>query len=234
MEDISKYKALAAMVRGFFNAYSSGIIDCHVADAYEKRKPQTVKKIMLERYEQIGGAFHDVMFYPIAHLNYSEDEITQKVQQNFHEGMTMMELVEIACRTEELHRAMINEYKRNFEFLLQGRMPNSNEHDQDYTRGNEIIDADNAIKLVVRVVMTAYAEGVKQSGVAEQKFHQPSILRLVLDAMTVLLNDVAPDENIADNTEGLAGLFMKACKKKEYFRLMTEAMDEEMGSNYEL
>lgn len=226
-EKINKNKVLATMVRGFFNGYSAGIIDCQITDAYEKRKPQVVKKVMLEHYEQISVAFHDVLFYPVAHVNYSEEEITRRVQENFKEGMTMIDLVKMACKTDEMHQAMIAEYKRNFEWLLQGSMPSVENHDKEYIRGNEDMDIDKAIKLSVRVVMTAYAEGVKSSGKETANFHQPSILRLVLDAMTVLLNDVAPEDELADNSEGLARLFLKACKKKEYFQLMTEAMDAE-------
>ena len=225
---INKHKTLAAMVRAFFNAFSAGIIDCHVSDAHEKRQPQVVKKIMLERYEQIAGAFHDVLFYPIAHINYDdEQQITKCIQDNYKEGMSMADLVRIACKTNEQHEAMIAEYKRNFEWLLTGRMPTAAEHEKEYTRGGSDMDTGKAISLTVSVVIRSYAKGIELSGKEDAKFHQPSVLRLTLDAMNVLLSDVEADDKSFDDSDGLAGLFMKACKKKEYFQLMTETMDKE-------
>lgn len=218
------------MIRGFFGAYTAGIIDCHVTDTYEKHQPKTIKKVMLEHYEQISVAFHDTLFYPIAHINYSEEEITRCVQDNYKEGTTMIELVRLACKTEEMHQAMIAEYKRHFESLLQGHIPTAKEHESAYTRGEGMMATDDAIRLVVRIVMTSYAQGIKQSGKENATLHQPSILRLTLDAMSVLLSDIEADSMLPENEGGLAGMFYKACKKQEYFQLMTEAMDEAYGS----
>lgn len=227
---ISKHKVLASMIRSFFGAYTAGIIDSHVTDIYEKHKPQTIKKVMLEHYEQISVAFHDILFYPIAHINYTEEEITRCLQDNYKEGTTMIELVQLACKTDEMHKAMIAEYKRHFESLLQGHIPTASEHEKAYIRGGDSMETSDAIKLVVRIVMTSYSKGVKQSGKADATLHQPSILKLTLDAMNVLLSDEEADSILPESDGGLAGMFYKACKKQEYFQLMTEAMDKAYGT----
>ena len=57
MEKTEKYKLLGVLIRGFFEAFASGIIDSEVADAKEKFLPKTVKRVMLDHYEQISEAF---------------------------------------------------------------------------------------------------------------------------------------------------------------------------------
>ena len=59
MEKTEKYKLLGVLIRGFFEAFASGIIDSEVQDAKEKFLPKTVKRVMLDHYEQISEAFHD-------------------------------------------------------------------------------------------------------------------------------------------------------------------------------
>ena len=63
MEKTEKYKLLGVLIRGFFEAFASGIIDSEVQDAKEKFLPKTVKRVMLDHYEQISEAFHDTLFY---------------------------------------------------------------------------------------------------------------------------------------------------------------------------
>ena len=50
-----KHKLQAALVRSFFDAFSSGVIDCGQGSVQERRQPQNVKRAMLDYYEQIAS-----------------------------------------------------------------------------------------------------------------------------------------------------------------------------------
>lgn len=123
MEQIRKDLVLAAVVRTFFKYFTVGIIetqsDNSTADRFE---PSNIKRTMLEHYEEIGQAFNTEAFYAIFRMNYEENEIEETVRRNVASGATLMDLVRLACRTDELYEAMVNEYKYNFELLLCGRI----------------------------------------------------------------------------------------------------------------
>lgn len=59
-----KHKLQAALVRSFFDAFSSGVIDCGQGSVQERRQPQNVKRAMLDYYEQIAPAFFETIFFP--------------------------------------------------------------------------------------------------------------------------------------------------------------------------
>lgn len=228
MEKTDKYKLMATLVRGFFGGYSSGIIDCHVTDPKEKFRPQTIKKVMLEHYGTIADMFHHTVFYPIAVMNFNYEDVRAIVIEAKKNETDMMDLVKTVCATEELHQAMIAEYKRNFELLLGGHYASVPEHFKAYTHNSgtpDLVDADKAIQLAVRTVMTAYARGIRNGGTGKASLHQPTLFRLVLDAMTTLLCDGPLSGRDADKG-GLGGLFLKACQTQHNLDIMTEEMSQ--------
>lgn len=227
MEKIDKYKLMATLVRGFFGGYASGIIDCHVTDPKEKFMPQTIKKVMLEHYETIADMFHNTLFFSIAVMNFDYEDVHKIVVEASGKGTTMIDLVKIVCATEGLHQAMVAEYKRNFELLLGGHYASVPEHFKSYTRNDgepDWIDTDKAIRIAVRTVMTAYARGIRNGGTGKASLHQPTLFRLLLDAMTTLLCDSPLSGRDADRG-GLNGLFMKACHSKHNIDVMTDEME---------
>lgn len=231
MENIDKYKLLGVMIRGFFEAFSSGIIDCSVSDAAEKFKPPTVKKTMLEHYEHISEAFHDTVFFPIAVMNFSYADVERMVVEAQKAGLTMFELVHKVCADEALYEALKAEYRRNFSLLLSGRYASAATHLRDYTRcagTAEAVDSDKAIRLTVRTVMTAYAKGLRYAGKGKTSLHQASVFRLLLDAMTVLLGDAPVAFGDADGND-LGRMFLKACRSEHNFEVMTAEMDDVYG-----
>lgn len=231
MENIDKYKLLGVMIRGFFEAFPSGIIDCSVTDAAEKFKPQKVKKVMLEHYEHISEAFHDTLFYPIAVMNFSFPEVERILVEATKNGLTMLELVQKVCGDDALYEALKAEYRRNFSLLLSGRYASAASHLRDYTRaGGESapIPTDKAIRLTVRTVMIAYARGLRYAAKGKTSLHQASVFRLLLDAMTVLLGDDVVAFDDADAAD-LGSMFIKACRSKHNFDVMTAEMDEVYG-----
>lgn len=168
-EKIDKYKVQAALVRSFFDAFSHGVIESQVEDPKEKTTPQSVKKLMLEHYEHIAPAFFDIMFFPLAAMNYKYEDIAALAREAQQRGDDMMALVRTACGDEAYYNAMVEEYKRNFSMLLAGRYLSNADHLEGYVRKAEeeteaSVDSDRAIELTVRVVMFAYVRGLRQTG----------------------------------------------------------------------
>lgn len=168
-EKIDKYKVQAALVRSFFDAFSHGVIESQVEDRKEKTTPQSVKKLMLEHYEHIAPAFFDIMFFPLAAMNYKYEEIAALAREAQQRGDDMMALVRTACGNEAYYNAMVEEYKRNFSMLLAGKYLSNADHLEGYVRKAKeeteaSVDSDRAIELTVRVVMFAYVRGLRQTG----------------------------------------------------------------------
>ena len=168
-EKIDKYKVQAALVRSFFDAFSHGVIESQVEDRKEKTTPQSVKKLMLEYYEHIAPAFFDIMFFPLAAMNYKYEEIAALAREAQQRGDDMMALVRTACGNEAYYNAMVEEYKRNFSMLLAGKYLSNADHLEGYVRKAKeetevLVDSDRAIELTVRVVMFAYVRGLRQTG----------------------------------------------------------------------
>lgn len=156
-------------MRSFFDAFSHGVIESQVEDRNEKTTPQSVKKLMLEHYEHIAPAFFDIMFFPLAAMNYKYEEIAALAREAQQRGDDMMALVRTACGNEAYYNAMVEEYKRNFSMLLAGRYLSNADHLEGYVRKAKeeteaSVDSDRAIELTVRVVMFAYVRGLRQTG----------------------------------------------------------------------
>lgn len=229
MQRVDKYKLVAAMVRSFFEAFASGVIDCGAHDPKQRTAPAVVKKLMLEHYEQIAPVFFDTLFYPLATLNHSYEEMEQLVRDSQRDGGDMLGLVRAACASDALYEAMVAEYKRNFSNLLAGRFASVADHLDSYTRGgaatddSDSVEADRSIELTVRVVMYAYVGGLRKAcGTENPQFRQVTLFRLLLNAMNVLLCDEAV--SFADGDD-LGAMFLKVCRSEHNFNVMTAEMD---------
>lgn len=227
-------------MRSFFDAFSHGVIESQVEDRNEKTTPQSVKKLMLEHYEHIAPAFFDIMFFPLAAMNYKYEEIAALAREAQQRGDDMMALVRTACGNEAYYNAMVEEYKRNFSMLLAGKYLSNADHLEGYVRKAKeeteaSVDSDRAIELTVRVVMFAYVRGLRQTG-EDARFDRSAhlgqvhplrgatLFRLMLDAMNILLLDEAVDFADAEASD-LASLFLKVCQTQHNFTVMTDEMD---------
>lgn len=227
-------------MRSFFNAFSHGVIESQVEDRNEKTTPQSVKKLMLEHYEHIAPAFFDIMFFPLAAMNYKYEDIAALAREAQQRGDDMMALVRTACGDEAYYNAMVEEYKRNFSMLLAGKYLSNADHLEGYVRKAKeeteaSVDSDRAIELTVRVVMFAYVRGLRQTGESarfDRSVHLgqvhplrgATLFRLMLDAMNILLLDEAVDFADAEAAD-LASLFLKVCQTQHNFTVMTNEMD---------
>ena len=104
------YKVVAALVRSFFEAFSSGIVDCHIKTEADRFRPLSVKKAMLNHYEAVGEVFNDTLFYPLSCINYTMDEIEGELRKADMRHATMTDLVKLACRSDAVYAAMVAEY----------------------------------------------------------------------------------------------------------------------------
>lgn len=227
---MKKSKLLAALVRSFFDAFSSGVIDTSDVPVTERRKPKNVKQAMLDHYGHIAPVFFDTMFFPLAAMNFSYEDIERVVREAQQRGDDMMALVRTACASDAMYNMMVDEYKTNFTALLGGRcLPVADHlaaHSSDVETADDF-DTDRAIELTVRVVMHAYARGLGQTDNGISKFRQPTLFRLLLDAMNVLLCDEAAD--FSDCDEDLSEMFLKVCHTEHNFSVMTDEMDRTHG-----
>lgn len=226
-ESIDKYKVVAALVRSFFDAFSTGVVESQTDGAVKRHTPQAVKKLMLEHYEHIAPAFMDIMFFPLAAMNYKYDETVALARDAKQRGDDMMALVRTACASDSLYDAMVAEYKRNFAALLAGSSLSNAEHLKGYVRcadsDSQQVATEKAISSTVRVVMYAYTRGLSQTK-QPKPLRQATLFRLMLDAMNILLLDEAVDFG-ATATDDLASLFMKVCRTQRNFTAMTDEMD---------
>lgn len=239
---INSYRAVAAFVRGFFEAYARGIIDATIEgnDFQKKNDPKQVKQMTLEHYGEVNQYYFDIMFSTLVRLNYpTAEEANERMQKNFAAlkeadktfEPTMLDYLRIACKSPQLYKAMEAEYKRNFTWLLQGKFTTIEEHVRDYTHGVLISLADEpmAIHLLVRIIVKAYAAGMKcasQEG-KQPSLHMPTLHGMLLNNVNILLNE-AP---LKSDTEDPVALFKEACKNQEeninvLFNTLNDAMKE--------
>ena len=120
---INSYQAVAAFVRGFFEAYARGIIDATIEgnDFSKKNDPKQIKQMMLEHYGEVNQYFFDIMFSTLVRLNYkTAEEANERMKKNFDSMKqadptfepTMLDYLRIACKSNQLYKAMETEYKR--------------------------------------------------------------------------------------------------------------------------
>lgn len=180
------------------------------------------------------------MFSTLVRLNYkTAEEANERMKKNF-EGMkaadptfepSMLDYLRIACKSPQLYKAMESEYKRNFTWLLQGKFTTLEEHVRDYTHGILISLADEpmAIHLLVRIIVKAYAAGLKcGSKEGEQhQLHMPTLHGMLLNNVNILLNETP----LTSSTEDPVALFKEACKNEEeninvLFNTLNDTMKE--------
>ena len=226
MEQTDKYKVLAVLVRGFFEGFTSGILDGQRVGRSVKNDPKTVKKFMLNHYESIAPEFHDLLFYPIATMNFDCESITARLEAVRGTKPTMEQLLKMACSDDAMHQAVVAEYCRNFGCLLEGRLPTEQEHIDNYTRGGgqqAQTDVKTAIQSVVKTAVRAYMRGLKRSGNGQVMPDKVSVVRLLINTMNLLMND-SPIETFASQAQTLDEVMLKACGSERNVSIMAEAM----------
>uniref|UniRef100_A0AB33IUT4 RteC protein n=2 Tax=unclassified Prevotella TaxID=2638335 RepID=A0AB33IUT4_9BACT len=225
---INCYQATAALTRAFFEAFTMGIMDSlyPTEDTDKKYNLRNIKQAMLEHYEQIADAFFMIMFTVFIRLNYRDVEDAQQrlIKEFANKQPTMPDYLRFACKTQKLYDAMVTEYKQNFDYLLRGKFYHVPEYLKQYTHGSQLSVADEplAINLMVRTILKAYTTGMKLSGTKKLSLHQPSILRLLIVNINLLINNSQLKAGQAE----LNDLFMAACGNETNMNVMLNTLDE--------
>lgn len=252
MKRINSYKATAALVRGFFEAYTRGIIDAKLggnAPFEKKNAPAEIKQAMLDHYGEVNHHFFEIMVPVLVRLNYaSAEEANERMQKCFAAQKasdptfepSMIDYLQQANKSPQLYRAMEQEYKRNFSLLLMGHFSSAEQHFSDYTRGVLLSQADEplAIHLLVRTIVKAYAAGITsarqqtsaQASINAQSstpLHMPTLHGMLLSNVNLLLGE-AP---LTSDTSDPVALFREACQGREenlntLFNTLNDTMQE--------
>lgn len=162
MTTIEKDIAIAALVRAFFKYYVTGILEKQSGtDVMERFEPRNIKMTMLNHYGNISRHFNSEAFYAVARMNYEQEEIERELRRKLTAATSDMELVRLACRTDDFYQTLVSEYKRNFTNLLNGHIETQDEHLKAYTRCPSIgkMDTDMAESIVNRMAARAYEIG---------------------------------------------------------------------------
>lgn len=229
---VNSFKAMAAFVRAFFDAFTRGVIDASSegCSPQEQASPRFIKKSMVNHYDEVYQSFMQTAFLTLCRLNYKDyAEVEAAMPKNMRtNGGNFEELLHVACKTGELHDAMVYEYKRNFSALLSGHIPTPAEHLSSYVHGNQeaLIEEPMAVHLLTRLVIQAYVAGLKaasQGGQAMQTPMMPSLHSLLLGNAICLLQDssISPRQD-----EDLAEFFQRACKTQENLNVLFNTLND--------
>lgn len=232
---VNLYQALAACMRGFFEAFAMGVIDDACSGDAEKQaakmEPKNVKQAMLNYYGEVGNVFFDQMFYAIAQLTYnSVDEAVARVKTECSAEATVPDYMRVACREQAVYDAMLSEYKRNFGALLAGGLPSPKSHLADRVRGDvdAAADAGLCLRLLVRVVILSYVKGLRLSADGHHEMNQATLLRILAENINMLVHDSV----ITGDFETIDQLLTHVCGGEEAFAIMSEEMNVVMNDLY--
>lgn len=226
---VDKYKLTASLVKAFFDGYSSAIVDCHVTDVHEKYLPQTIKRTMLEHYEKIFPSFYQLIVSAMAAINFEDvDEAIALLRKASADKLSPEELMRRTCITEQLYQALVEEYKRNFGNLLDGRRETVQQHLLSYTHGEDTksdeVDTEKAIRHTVRIAMHAYSQGLREANTGKVTLHQPTVYRIIAEAMGTL--KLADEAQHYAKAKTVGDMFMRVCGSRHNLMVMHEAMNE--------
>lgn len=120
---VSRHKVVAAMTRGFFQAFVSGQIDA-TQPGKTDITPLEYKKIIADNYEKLSACYVSVMFPILIRLNYADGEAVAEdmKRRNFSNSTSPKMLLRYACGSKELYDTAIKEYQQQIATLLSGRL----------------------------------------------------------------------------------------------------------------
>lgn len=223
--------AQPAIIRAFFAAFAEGILsaDAERQGGTVEMTPQTVKKIMLEHYEEISKNFFDIMFNPLAILHYDTAEELIGILRSPEVAPTIqrpMDLIKYACRTEEAHEDMVTEYRRNFASLLAGKILSINDFYEGFPEGylqDHNGHKEREVRALTQVVVKAFFAGRKaaKAETSAGGSNQVYLFRLLLDCMQTLLYS-APV--VMDDDIDLNAAFMTVCRNEHNMGTMLQTM----------
>lgn len=220
-------RTATTMVRGFFDAYFTGLLEARLAEG-AKREPRLLKQLVAERYETVGTTFTQTLLPVLLGLTFESYEaaVADMRARHFSDSTPLKLLLRHACGSRETYEAVVAEYRHQMQTLLSGHI----EAPSDFIvrQPTTAATATGAhLRALVRTVMSGYAQGVRHGGKAALK--QPTVFRLMGDAAATLLHSQPIDVWAEMDTRGLDGVYSRVCRTQDNY----ETLLAEMSQAYE-
>lgn len=217
------------LIHAFFDGFMNGVTD---ANDLKPNERQTLIKTLLNVYEKVSEHYAVVML-PILGVVHHEtlEQLQCKLDAQSQQGdVDVAALFKVVCGEEGTYEAMVNDYKANFEVLLKGTTLHpqhltlaDESPTSTYTKTNE----EQNIRLLVRTILRAYRCGL-QTKPSLQQFKQPTVIRMVLDNVDLLVNGKYTIAQNMDKATDIHELFLAVVHTQERYNVVQDELQIEM------
>ena len=217
------------LIHAFFDGFMNGVTD---ANDLKPNERQTLIKTLLNVYEKVSEHYAVVML-PILGVVHHEtlEQLQCKLDAQSQQGdVDVAALFKVVCGEEGTYEAMVNDYKANFEALLKGATLHpqhltlaDESPTSTYTKTNE----EQNIRLLVRTILRAYRCGL-QTKPSLQQFKQPTVIRMVLDNVDLLVNGKYTIAQHMDKATDIHELFLAVVHTQERYNVVQNELQLEM------
>ena len=217
------------LIHAFFDGFMNGVTDANDLKPGER---QTLIKTLLNVYEKVSEHYAVVML-PILGVVHHEtlEQLQCKLDALRQQGDTdVTAFFKVVCGEEGTYEAMVDDYKVNFEALLKGTTLHpqhltlaDESPTSTYTKTNE----EQNIRLLVRTILRAYRCGL-QTKSSLQQFKQPTVIRMVLDNVDLLVNGKYTIAQHMDKATDIHGLFLAVVHTQERYNVIQDELQIEM------
>jgi len=217
------------LIHAFFDGFMNGVTD---ANDLKQDERQTLIKTLLNVYEKVSEHYAVVML-PILGVVHHEtlEQLQCKLDALGQQGdADVTALFKVVCGEEGTYEAMVDDYKANFEALLKGTTLHpqhltlaDESPTSTYTKTNE----EQNIRLLVRTILRAYRCGL-QTNSSLQQFKQPTVIRMVLDNVDLLVNGKYTIAQYMDKATDIHELFLAVVHTQERYNVVQNELQIEM------
>ena len=217
------------LIHAFFDGFMNGVTD---ANDLKPNERQTLIKTLLNVYEKISEHYAVVML-PILGVVHHEslEQLQCKLDALRQQGdADVTAFFKVVCGEEGTYGAMVDDYKANFEALLKGNTLHpqhltlaDESPTSTYTKTNE----EQNIRLLVRTILRAYRCGL-QTKSSLQQFKQPTVIRMVLDNVDLLVNGKYTIAQNMDKATDTYELFLAVVHTQERYNVVQDELQIEM------
>lgn len=217
------------LIHAFFDGFMNGVTDANELKPGER---QTLIKTLLNVYEKISEHYAVVML-PILGVVHHEslEQLQCKLDALRQQGdADVTAFFKVVCGEEGTYEAMVDDYKANFEALLKG----TTQHPQHLTLADESptstytkTNEEQNIRLLVRTILRAYRCGL-QTKPSLQQFKQPTVIRMVLDNVDLLVNGKYTIAQNMDKATDIHELFLAVVHTQERYNVVQDELQIEM------
>lgn len=208
------------LVHGFFDGYFTGLLEARLPEG-TRPEPRQLKELAAEHYGTLASTFTATLLPTLLTLRFDtyEAAVADMQQRRFSDNASPKLLLRYAAGTRQAYDTLTAEYRRQMEALLTGRLcPPAENPDTPENTPSKLIRA------TVRVTMQAYALGVRTGG--GTALRQPTVFRLMADAMAVLIQPPAFDTWADMERIGLDGVYRRVCRTQDNYDTLLAEMNQ--------